>query len=427
MAMNKTCSLVPDSTAAHKPFKLLYITVSMPFGPGEEFFVAEVYELLRQGHEVLIVPRSPKGTILNKDAIGLGRHSLRRHLLGLSVLLVAVLEILRHPAAAMRALALLFNNSGLFVLAKNIVVFPKGLWLASVARNWQAEHIHAQWGLTTATMAMVASELTGIPWSFTAHRGDIANANLLATKTAKAAFARFISQSGLHIAEGLGALLHARDACVIHMGVALPSEPLMRTKTDGRFIVLCPANLSPVKGHKYLVEAMLILRNSGVCCALLLAGAGGLQKELQDQVTRLGLEATISFLGQVSHERLLQLYREACVNVVVLPSLDLGNHLHEGIPVCLMEAMAHGIPVVATETGGIPELLRDGAGLVVRPQDAEALADAIARLMRDPTLRIQLGIAGRRRIEDQFAVERTVSELAALIAAAASDSRALVA
>ena len=397
--------------------KLIYITVSMPFGPGEEFFIPEVYELLRQGHEVLIVPRWPKGSIVNKDAEGLERHSLRRDLLSLSVLFVAALEILRHPVAVMRAFALLFKNSGFFVLARNIVVFPKGLWLASVARDWKADHIHAQWARTTATMAMVASEMTGIPWSFTAHRGDIECANLLATKTAKAAFARFISQSGLHMADGLGALRNARGACVIHMGVALPEQPLIRTKPDSHFIILCPAQLLPVKGHKYLIKAMLVLKNSGVCCTLLLAGAGGLRKELQDQVARLGLETTVSFLGHIPHERLLQLYCEGSVDVVALPSLDLGNNLHEGIPVCLMEAMAHCIPVISTETGGIPELLRDGAGIMVPPQDAEALAEAIARLIRHHALRIQLSLTGRQRIEDQFAVEQTVSEFLARIEA----------
>jgi len=397
--------------------KLLYITASMPFGPGEEFFIPEVHELLRLGHEVLIVPRSPKGALVNEDAVGLERHSLRRHLLSPSVLLVAVLEFLRHPASASRAFALLFNNSGVIVLAKNIMVFPKGLWFARVARKWEANHIHAQWGLTTATLAMVASEVTGIPWSFTVHRGDIADSNLLATKTARAAFTRYISQSGLRMAECLGAWVNNWKACVIHMGVALPAQPLMRNKKNSHFIILCPAHLYPVKGQKYLIHAMAILQKSVMPCTLRLAGEGGLRKELQNQVMQLGLETAVSFLGQVPHERVLQLYRDGDVDVVVLPSVDLGNHLHEGVPVCLMEAMANGIPVISTETGGIPELLRDGAGIMVRPQDPEALAKAIERLILDPALRAQLGLAGRRRIEEQFAVEKTVAELAARIEA----------
>ena len=55
------------------------------------------------------------------------------------------------------------------MLLKNLAVYPKGLWLARLAREWRADHIHAHWAATTATMALVASEFSGIPWSFTAH------------------------------------------------------------------------------------------------------------------------------------------------------------------------------------------------------------------------------------------------------------------
>jgi colanic acid/amylovoran biosynthesis glycosyltransferase len=391
--------------------KILYITVSMPYWRGEEFFIPEVIELIQKGHGVLIVPRAPLRTIVNTDAKRLRGNSIRRHLLSPAVLLVAVLECFFHPMRAISSFALLFKDNRLRILFRNIVVFPKALWLASVARKWQAEHIHAQWGLTTATMAMVASEMTGIPWSFTAHRGDIADSNLLVTKSERASFVRFISQSGRCMAEELGALRNARRHSVIHMGVALPTQPVLQKRTDRRFIVLCPANLYPVKGHKYLIEAMSILQKSGVACTLHLAGSGELLKELQEQVDLLGVNNNVSFLGHVPHEHLLQLYSESRVDAVVLPSVDLGNHLHEGIPVCLMEAMSYGVPVISTATGAIPELLHEGAGIIVPQQNSAALADAVERLIREPELRARLGISGRRRIEAQFAVERTVAEL----------------
>jgi len=74
--------------------------------------------------------------------------------------------------------------------------------------------------------------------------------------------------------------------------------------------------------------------------------------------------------------------------------------------------MAYGIPVVSTTTGGIPELLEGGAGLLVPPKGSVALADAIERLARDPKLRKQLGEAGRKRVEDNFAIEGVMAELA---------------
>ena len=88
-----------------------------------------------------------------------------------------------------------------------------------------------------------------------------------------------------------------------------------------------------------------------------------------------------------------------------------------------MEAMAHGIPVVSTTTGGIPELLRDGAGIMVPPQDPAALADAIERLIVARELRRQLGAAGRKRVEEEFSVERVVSQLLDEIEAAGKRGR----
>ena len=394
------------------PIRLIYVTASMPFGPGEEFLVTEANELLRQGSELLIVPRSPKGGLFNQDGAGLQQFSLRRSLLSPAVLASAALECLRHPRTTWRVWASLSSGRSVSVFAKNAAVLPKGLWLARVARDWRADHVHAHWGRTTATMAMIASEATGIPWSLTLHRDDIAHPNLLATKMERAAFTRFISRSGMDIARRVGASGPPEKLCVIHMGVALPPRPAAEAPGNtGEPIVLCPAHLYPVKGHEHLIKAMGILKDRKVTCRLWIAGQGHLLSALNQQVVDLGLSDRISFLGQVPHERILEWYRERRIDIVVLPSVDLGNNEHEGIPVALMEAMAHEIPVISTQTGGIPELIGGGAGSMVPPQDPEALADALEALVVNPCLRSQIGLAGKQRVKEQFAVERTVAEL----------------
>jgi colanic acid/amylovoran biosynthesis glycosyltransferase len=402
-----------------KPARLVYVTGSMPFGSGEEFLVPEANELIRQGCELLIVPRSPKGEVFNRDATGLERHSRRSPLLGPSVVLLALLEGLRHPLGTGRVLRLMLQSESAAVFVKNAVVLPKGLWLARLARRWHADHIHVHWGRTTATIGLIASELTGIPWSLTLHRDDIAHPNLLSVKMRRAAFTRFISRSGMDIARDAGAPAPADTAVVIHMGARLPERVTERKAEHGGFILLCPANLYPVKGHAHLLAAMGMLRDRGSACTLWIAGSGGLLQALQDQVAALDLTSRVRFLGQVDHERILDWYADGSVDAMVLPSVDLGNHEHEGIPVSLMEAMAHGVPVVSTETGGIPELLGDGAGLLVPPGDSEALADALHQLLHDPALRSRLGESGRRRIEEQYSVERTTADLLAHLVAAA--------
>ena len=391
--------------------KLLYITVSLPFGSNEEFFIPEINELLRQGHEVLIVPRSPKGAIANRDAENLYKKSLSLHLLSPLVLILAAIEFLRHPVAAMRVFAQQLKSRNLLILAKNTVVFPKGLWLASVARKWRADHIHAQWGLTTGTMAMVAGQMSGIPWSFTVHRGDIVGNNLLELKAREALFVRVISEDGIVLAAEVCGRPLQGNIVMQHLGVEIPAARRCLYPVHSPPVLLCPASLIKRKGQEYLIEALSILRSRGQDMRLQLAGEGERRWFLESLVVQLGLEDAVEFCGQVPHKELLALYETGKVDVVVLPTL------HEGIPVCLMEAMVYGIPVVSTKTGGIPELLRDGAGIMVLPQDPEVLADAIARLIQDPALRALLGIAGRNRIEEHFAVGRTVAEFVACIEA----------
>jgi L-malate glycosyltransferase len=135
-------------------------------------------------------------------------------------------------------------------------------------------------------------------------------------------------------------------------------------------VVLCVANLKSEKGHRHLLEAMTRLGARGRSCTLALAGDGPERAALERQATRLGIDAR--FLGaRTDVERLL-----ARADVVVLASL------HEGMSNAVMEAMAAGRPVVATEVGGTGELLR-GRGVLVPPGDAEALADGIELVLTD--------------------------------------------
>jgi colanic acid/amylovoran biosynthesis glycosyltransferase len=100
-------------------------------------------------------------------------------------------------------------------------------------------------------------------------------------------------------------------------------------------------------------------------------------------------------------------------DAVVLPSVITETGELEGIPVALIEALALGLSAVGTDAGGTPELLADGAGILVPPADAGALAQALARLGEEPELRAELGRAGRARVEERFDVDRVASELAA--------------
>ena len=394
--------------------RIVYVTSSLPHGKKEAFIIPEIEELMRQGHKVLVVPTYPRGKVLHGDAKPLMGHVVSRPLVSSVIAKVAVRQFVGNPDGAFRVLRRLFGSRSPGVLSKNLAVYPKGLWLADLARGWRADHIHAHWATVPATMALVAGEVSKLPWSITAHRFDIAEDNLLETKAEKACFVRAINRRGAReIVERLSPA--TAPPAVIHMGVAMPPTGHMQRRYDpGRVPrIVVPANLLEVKGHAYLLEAVRLLKDRGVDVHVDFAGDGPLREELVGKVQKLGLRDRVVFLGLVPHEELLGSMQTGTWDLLLLPSIvtDLGEK--EGIPVAIIEAMSRRIPVVSTLTGGIPELFEgvDDA-LLVPPKDPAALAEAIVRLIGDPDLRERLVELGRRRVEDAFAVERVAADLA---------------
>jgi colanic acid/amylovoran biosynthesis glycosyltransferase len=381
--------------------RIVYVTAALPYGQDEAFIVPEIRALIDAGHEVLIAPRSPGGKILHGQE--LVRYARIENLFSPRVLRTAAREAFASPARVVRAIGSIVRSKTI----KNLAIVPKALWLGAVAREWGAEHVHAHWAGTTASAAMLASAITGIPWSFTLHRWDIVENNLLAAKVHRASFARFISEDGLRIARERGVPVSEKTR-VIHMGVALPRKPAPESAHP---VVLCPARLVAVKGHAILLEAWRVVKARGVAGELWLAGDGELREKLKTTVRRTGIDDSVRFLGALPHGELLSLYERGLVSVVAMASLDLGRGCHEGIPVALIEAMGYGIPVIATRAGGTPELIVPGAGLLVAPGDREALAGAIEQVIGDPECAGGLGRAGRRRALEDFDITRVAAEL----------------
>lgn len=398
--------------------KIVFVTANLPHGTDEAFVVPEIEQLVRAGHQVLIVPRSPRGLVIHGKNVA--KHSRSEGLYSRAVLKKAVRVARSAPLRTLRALAPVLSSRTMMIAAKNASVIPKALWLADIAREWGAEHLHSHWAGTTATLTMVASGFSGIPWSFTAHRWDIVENNLLKEKVRHASVARFISEDGLKMAKAIG-IGTAHNARVLYMGVALPGAVERRT---GEWpIVVCPARLVDVKGHRFLLEAWRILRMRRVHAELWLAGDGALRSQLESFANSFGLQHSVKFLGTLSHDELLRIYKDVPVSAVVLASTDLGGGVHEGIPVALIEAMAYGIPVVATAAGGTPELVRPGTGLLVPPADPRGLADALQKLLQDPNLVRQLGDSGRKHVWQNHDVVAVASELACALGGQAAAQR----
>lgn len=157
----------------------------------------------------------------------------------------------------------------------------------------------------------------------------------------------------------------------------------------------------PVKGLDVLLEAFSSLSQDFPAARLAIAGDGPQLPALERRAARLGCERRVTFLGRRQDVPLFL----AALDAFALPSF------HEGLPNAALEAMAAGLPVVASRVGGMPEAVEDGVtGFLVPPGDPRALAGALGRLLADPALARRLGEAARQRVARLYPLSRTVQE-----------------
>ncbi len=360
--------------------RLIVVTSRFPFGSQESYLRGELAELARYYDELVIVPVRPPAAPA-QHPVPANARVLAWPLASPQLLRRALAALRARPAAAAGALRALAasRDPG---RAKNFAVAVKGLALGQWAMEHGAEHIHAYWMSTPSTVAMIAAQASGLPWSATAHRWDIYERNAFDVKERSVALIRVISERG---AADLRARMPTLNGRVAHLRLGIAVPPLVTPSHHaGEFRIACPAALVEVKGHATLLDALVRLRDMGVPVRCTLYGTGPLQDELERTAAKLELGDALEFAGFVPQSRLHHEYRTGRFAAIVLASRSAGEKMMEGVPSALLEAMAFGVPVVATDSGSVGEAVDPTSGLLVPPDDPGALATALFDVYRDP-------------------------------------------
>ncbi len=293
----------------------------------------------------------------------------------------------------------------------SIVEYDPGKFL-EILHGFQPDLIHAHFAREATEKAWELSRLTGIPFTFTAHGYDIHRKPPLDFRARAEAARSVITVSEAnrdHIVKTFGVLpAHIQ---VIPCGVDTehfhPLETLTSEESTAAPLVVCVARHVAVKNLGLLLDACAVLRDRGVRFRCAMVGDGPLRTELEAKRSALRLEAVVQMTGAATQSDVRRWWQRAVLGVL--------TSNNEGMPVSLMEAAASGVPVVATRVGGIPELVADGVtGLLVQPDDANALASAMETLLLNRTLHEQMRAAARQRAEQRFSVTRQVDSLLAL-------------
>ena len=374
----------------------------------ETFILSELLELERQGVELHVFAlKRPNDGIAHADVA-----RLRAPVTYLPQSLPGLLWAQR------RAL----RRTPLRVLSQLIAAVRKGR-LASAKHVLQAgaiaprlvgggyEHLHAHFASGATSVALHASRLTGIPYSFTAHAKDIfldsVRPNDLARKLARARFAVTVSDYNVR---RLQEFANGTPVVRIYNGLELTRFAPKRGPRERPPLVLAVGRLIEKKGFDDLVRACSLLATAGVDFRCDIVGKGSLEHDLRALVKQLGLTGRVRLVGPLPREQLVDLYPRGAV--LAAPCVVGGDGNRDGLPTVLIEAMAMGVPVVATPVTGIPELVEDGVtGLLVPERDPSALARAIERLLGNEYLARRLAAAARRRIEESFDLQQNVAQL----------------
>lgn len=275
-------------------------------------------------------------------------------------------------------------------------------------------HLHAHFGTVSTAVARLASRITGVSYSFTAHAKDIYHESVLEDelrqKIVDAEQVVTVSEFNVnHLRERFGS--GAGHVKLVYNGLDL-NEFQLENYDDRPPLILGVGRLVEKKGFEVLVRACRILRDRGVQFQCEIAGGGVLEQELKSQICAQDLQQQIVMSGALAQEDIKDRIRGAAL--LAAPCVHASDDDRDGLPTILLEAMALGTPCVSTPVTGIPEVVQhEDTGLLVAEGDAEALANACQRLLEDRALGLKLVQHARALIEQRFDIDKNSERLRA--------------
>jgi len=384
----------------------------------QTFCDAEMLELERRGHEIVLASLYPPKTLLRHEYLAKLQTPIRYapSSRDLDRLARKAKRLGRWPQVLVSG-----HENKYGAEYKAALRARNALFFVELFERERVPHFHVHFANRAAHTAMFVKAISGIPFSITAHgqdfMSDLGNDELLRELCASA---EFVGAETDYSRDMLAVRCpESRDKIFrVYNGIDLTRFPVAQTKrhSESPIRFLSTGRLVPFKGFDILIDACAQLQNRGLNFECEIIGDGPLRVDLEARVVRHNLQERIHFAGEQSQNYVLRALRNS--DIFVLASAPDERGASDIFPTVIAEAMASETPVVSTTVAGIPELVANGkTGLLVPPRDAPALADAMERVARDENVCNDFGRAGRLRIEQEFTIEKTIEPLLARLAA----------
>ncbi len=417
--------------------RLIYFVPQFPVLT-ETFIEREVSKLVELGNlDITILSQAPGSGALSENLVD------KVHYIRLTVtdcLIAFCKYVLLHPLRLWHVHTLilgkdnipyLFNihtendeRTRLSILGRfhksRFIHFLKGIAYTQVFSKFATDHIHSQFLSDSSTIVMVAAKILGVPFSVSAHAKDVfVEGSLVGTKAKEAKFIsvcngntwkEVVKYANLTKSSGKVKLLfHGIDPSKF-FSVNVPPKPEVP-------LVFTIARLVEKKGIKYLIEASEILKSRGVSHQVKIGGGGPLYNDLRNMIISKGLLDTVEILGTQDKNvpnnivaGWLQVADIYAAPFIVAESGDV-----DGVPTTVIEAALARLPIVATDSGSMGDLVTSQTGIIIPQKDSQALADVLEKLIFDRDLRAKLGDVVYKQAVNQFNIERNISELEKLL------------
>jgi glycosyltransferase involved in cell wall biosynthesis len=383
---------------------LVYVVKRFP-RVSETFVLQEVQELVRQGERITIcsLRRPSCDDPLHPGARELAERTLyfpegaRR---AARLVAAAVTVAARTPRRAASTLAWTLRWALHLRQPSYLARFAEAAYLRTRLPE-DVDHLHAHFANDPATVALLLGRLTGRPFSFTAHAYELFERRTrdLPAKLEETRFAVAVSDCTRRYLVSLGDRDHAWKVVVVRNGVDRRWFRPREVDPSGVPLLVAVSRLVAKKGLDTVIEACARLSARGIDFRCEIIGAGALRAALETRAAGRAISDRITFAGSRDRPAVAEAFARATAFVLPCRSTETGDQ--DALPVSITESMTVGVPVVTTPVGGIPEIVRDGeSGILVEPDDAQALADALERVLHDKGLRKRLAKGGRSAVAE---------------------------
>ncbi len=398
--------------------KVAYILTTFPC-QSEIFAAREIDSLRKLGVDVTVFAAAAQKRFcgLSGDVAVIYRPTFFsvRSLLSIGYL------ILRHPLGSIKLLGLIFrlallNPKEAKLIAGNIHTVA---FFARAVDKRSPFHVHSYFLNLPACIGMALAIITRRPFSMAGHARDIfVESGALKLKASYASFIITCTQYGLdYLKSRLPVAFHSKLHLIYHGVNVNPRLSPNDVRTGGEFTryrLIAAGRLVPKKGFDYLIKAFSLVCQSFQNCTLFIIGDGPEYYRLSVLAGRMCLKNGVKFLGWQEHNKTIQLIRSS--TILVVPSVIAADGDRDGIPNVILEAFAGGVPVVASNLGGITEaVVHWQTGLLVEPGNVSRLASAIKNLLDDRVLRNQLSHEAYELVKHSFDPAKNASRLSELL------------